>query len=488
VLVVGGFLAWVVVRTESAVRHLTDLFVLAPILMPAVLLVSGWILLLSPRSGMINMAAVQYFGASAPLFDIYSFSGMVWVAMLQELPLAFLWLWPAFRSMNPELEEAGLVSGAGMLGVMRHITLPILRPTLLAAWIIFFIYSLGALSVPLLIGLPAQIFLYSTEIYLATRRFPTDHNLAAAYILLFLVVTIIGIHAYRRATRDAARFVTVTGRAYNPRLIRLGIWQPITTALAIVLLLLIAGLPLLVLVWNAFMPYIQAPSFEALERATLGNFAAALRYGPATRAVTNSVLLGVAAGIVTTFVGGLVAWASLRLKGQRRSLAALDYLCTAPIAIPGMIIGVGLLWLALVLPLPLYGTRTILLVAYITNHLPFAVRICLSGLAQLHPELEEAAQVSGASRLRTIMAVVAPLLVPSIVASFVYVTLRSFREYTASIFLTAPGTEVFAVLVLDMWDGGNPNILCAYVTMVIGLIAVALMLFYAIGRRLGWRL
>ena len=204
VLLVGGFLAWVVVRTESAVRHLTDLLVLAPILMPAVLLVSGWILLLSPRSGMINMAAVQYFAASAPLFDIYSFSGMVWVAMLQELPLAFLWLWPAFRSMNPELEEAGLACGA--------------------------------------------------------------------------------------------------------------------------------------------------------------------------------------------------------------------------------------------------------------------------------------------SRLRTIMAVVAPLLVPSIIASFVYVTLRSFREYTASIFLTAPGTEVFAVLVLDMWDGGNPNILCAYVTMVIGLIAVALMLFYAIGRRLGWRL
>jgi iron(III) transport system permease protein len=488
VLIVGGFLAWVVVRTESAVRHMTDFFVLAPILMPAVLLVSGWILLMSPRSGFFNLIAMQYFGASAPIFDIYSFSGMVWVGMLQELPLAFLWLWPAFRSMNPELEEAGLISGAGMLTVMRDITLPILRPTLLAAWIIFFIYSLGSLSVPLLLGLPAGIFLYSTEIYLATRRVPTDLNLAAAYILLFLFVAMVGLHAYRRATRDASRFVTITGKAYRPRLIRLGIWQPVTTALAIVILLLVAGLPLFILVWNAFMPYIQPPSLAALERATTANFSAALNYGPATRAVTNSVILGIGAGIVTTIIGGLVAWASLRMKGHRRSLAALDYMCMAPIAIPGMIIGVGMLWLYLVLPVPIYGTRWILLLAYILNHLPFAVRITQSGLSQLHKELEEAADVSGASRMRTIWSIVLPLLAPSIIASFVYVTLRSFREYTASIFLTAPGTEVFAVLVLDMWDGGNPTILAAYVTMVIGLVAVLLVAIYWITRRLGMRI
>lgn len=486
-LVVGGFLAWLVERTDSSVRRMTDLFALVPILMPAVLLISGWILLLGPRSGLVNLLARDYFGAKGPVLDLFSFWGMVWVGMLQELPLAFLWLWPAFRSMNPELEEAALVAGASMPTVMRRITLPILRPTILAAWIIFFIYSLGALSVPLLIGLPAKIFLYSTEVYLAYRRVPTDLNLASAYSLLFLVVTIAGIYAYRRAIADARRFVTVTGKAYNPRLIRLGRWQILVTTIAVVLLLMVAGLPILVLVWNALLPFPQAPSLKSMELFTTENFGAALNYGPARRAVVNSFGLGLAAGIIASVLGALVAWCSLRLKSHRALVAAIDQLATAPIAIPGMIFGVGLAWLYLVLPVAIYGTHWILLLAYIAIHLPFAVRICLSGLSQLDHELEEAGRVAGARWLTTLRRIVLPLAAPSLAASVLYVALRSFREYTASIFLTAPGTEVFAVLVLDMWDGGNANILSAYVTMVMALIGVLVAVFYWAARRIGIR-
>jgi iron(III) transport system permease protein len=487
VLIVGGFLAWVVERTDSAVRRMTDLFALAPVLMPAILLISGWILILGPRSGLVNLMAREYLGMREPLINLFSFPGMVWVGMLQELPLAFLWLWPSFRAMNPELEEAGLVSGASMLTVMRVITLPILRPTIVAAWIIFFIYSLGALSVPLLIGLPAKIFLYSTEIYLATTRIPSDLNLASAYILLFLAITITGIFFYRKATADAARFVTISGRAYNPRLIRLGHWQYLITALAVVLLLLVAGLPLFVLVWNAFMPYPQVPSMRSLDLITFENFTAALDYGPAKRAVINSFGLGIAAGFIATALGALVAWSSLRLKTHRRWLAVLDQLSTTPIAIPGMIVGVGLVWLYLVLPIPIYGTHWILLIAYVAIHMPFAVRICSSGLTQIHQELEEAGAVSGAGRFKVLHRIVVPLVAANIVASILYVSLRSFREYTASIFLTAPGTEVFSVLVLDMWEGGNSNILSAYVSMVMGVIGVAVAILYWIGRRIGFR-
>ena len=203
VLVIGGFLAWLIERTDSRLRSFVDLFTLAPILMPSVLLISGWILLLGPKSGMLNLIARDWFGHAAPVLDIYSFWGMVWVGTLQELPLAFLWLWPAFRAMNPDLEEAAHVAGAGFFTTLRRITLPILRPTIVGAWIIFFIYSLGALSVPLLIGLPAKIFLYSTEIYLAYRRVPSDLNIASAYSLLFLLVTCSasGPIGARRATR-----------------------------------------------------------------------------------------------------------------------------------------------------------------------------------------------------------------------------------------------------------------------------------------------
>jgi iron(III) transport system permease protein len=358
-------------------------------------------------------------------------------------------------------------------------------PTILGAWIIFFIYSLGALSVPLLIGLPAKIFLYSTEIYLAYRRVPSDLNIASAYSILFLLVTFISIWAYRRATADSTRFVTVTGKAYRPRLIQLGRWQILVTALAVVLLLLIAGLPLFVLVWNAFLPYPQAPSIASIKLLTTRNFAAALDYGPAIRAVGNSVMLGLAAGVVSTVLGGLIAWCALRLTIARRWIALVDQLATAPLAIPGMIFGVGLAWLYLVLPVPIYGSLWILLLAYVAIHLPFAVRICSSGLTQLHPELEEAGAVAGAGWFARLWRIVLRLAAPTLMASLLYVALRSFREYAASIFLTAPGTEVFAVLVLDMWEGGNSNILSAYVTMVMALISVGALVASWLGRRLG---
>jgi iron(III) transport system permease protein len=485
VLVIGGFLAWLIERTDTRVRGFADLFALAPILMPSVLLISGWILLLGPKSGMVNLIARDWFGRTQPLVDIYSFFGMVWVGTLQELPLAFLWLWPAFRAMNPDLEEAANVAGAGLATTLRRITLPVLRPTIVGAWIIFFIYSLGALSVPLLIGLPAKIFLYSTEIYLAYRRVPSDLNIASAYSLMFLLVTIVSIWGYRRATRDASRFVTITGKAYRPRLVRLGRLQPIATALAIVLLLLVAGLPLFVLVWNAFLPYPQAPSIASIQLLTTKNFAAALAYEPAKRAVWNSLVLGLGAGVIATVLGALVAWLSLRSKTARHWVALLDQLATAPLAIPGMIFGVGLAWLYLVLPVPVYGTRWILLFAYVAIHLPFAVRISLSGLSQLHPELEEAGAVAGAGWTARIVRIVLRLAAPSLAASVLYVALRAFREYAASIFLTSPGTEVFAVLVLDMWEGGNSNILSAYVTMVMAVISVVAVVFSRAGRKLG---
>ena len=485
VLIIGGFLAWLVERTDSRIRAFADLFALAPILMPSVLLISGWILLLGPKSGMVNLIARDWFGIQQPLLDIYSFWGMVWIGTLQELPLAFLWLWPAFRAMNPDLEEAAHISGAGFLTTMRRITLPMLRPTLIGAWIIFFIYSLGALSVPLLIGLPAKILLYSTEIYLAYRRVPSDLNVASAYSLMFLVVTALSIWLYRRATVDTSRYVTVTGKAYRPRLVSLGRWQGASTALGVVLLLLVAGLPLFVLVWNAFLPYPQAPSWASIKLLTVKNFAAALDYEPAKRAVVNSLVLGIGAGVIATAIGALIAWMNLRLRIAPRVVAMLDQLATAPLAIPGMIFGVGLAWLYLVLPVPIYGTRWILLLAYIAIHLPFAVRICHSGLSQLHPELEEAGAVAGAGWVVRMLRIVLRLTIPSLVASVLYVALRAFREYAASIFLTAPGTEVFAVLVLDMWEGGNSNILSAYVTMVMAVIAAVAVIASKLGRRLG---
>jgi iron(III) transport system permease protein len=488
VLLGATILAWIVERTDARVRRMTDLLVLAPIIMPAVLLVNGWIMLLSPRSGMINLVLTNWFGFSKPPFDIFSFTGMVWIAVLQELPLAFLWLWPSFRAMNPELEEAGLASGASVLRVIRTITLPILRPTLLGAWIIFFIYALGTLSVPLLIGQPAGIFLFTTEIYLAATQFPTDLNIASAYSLLFLAFSFLGILLYRRLTGDSESFATIRGRSFRPRKFKLGSARlPIEIGVGI-LLAAVAVLPFLVLLWNAFVPFPQVPSRASLHSISFNNFVAAWDYGPATRALRNSILLGLAAGLIATCLGFGIAWFNLRSKGRFPFLVAMtDQLAAIPIALPGIVIGMGMTWFYLELPLPIYGTPAILLIAYVMLHLPYAVRITGAGLGQLHPELEEAGRVAGAQETGVMARIVLPLLGPTLLTSCFYVTLRAFREYAASVFLAGPRMEVVAVLVLDMSQSGNSNILAAYAVMITAVMAVASIIFSYVERRAGIR-
>lgn len=487
VVVLGTFIAWVIERTDSRFAKYTQVFSLIPILIPAVTLVSAWIMLLSPRGGMINLAWQAATGSSQPLFDIFSFPGMIWIATLQELPLAVLWLWPAFRAMNPELEEAARTSGASNSTVLFRVTLPILRPALLGAWIIFFIYSLGALSVAILIGMPAKIFLYSTEIYVATTRMPAQYGLASLYSLLFLIVTIVAIAVYYRLTGGDGRFATIRGKAYRPRRMALGPWRPAIDASLAVLVVLIAGLPMMVLVWNALMPFPQLPSVESVTRITFDNFGAALNYGPAMRAVWNSLWIGALAGIATTLLGAIIAWMRLRSRDTFGLIAITEQAAMAPIAVPGLIVGVSLLWFFLMVPVGIYASPWILLIAYMILHLPYAVRITSSGLVQLHAELEEAGRIAGAGPARVLRLIVLPLIAPTLGAAVVYTSLRSFREYSASLFLTSPGTEVFSVVVLDMWQGGNTNILAAYTVMVMVLLATIVGLANALSARFGIR-
>jgi iron(III) transport system permease protein len=485
VLVFGGALAWIVARTDSPLRRMADVFTLVPILVPAILFATGWLLLLGPRGGMINLWLMQWLGLKQAPLDLYSFWGMVWVGALQETPLAFLWFWPAFKSMNSDLEDAALMAGASAFMVMRRITVPLLRPAVVSGWIMFFIYALGQLAVPLMIGMPGGVILYSTEIYLAVQRVPSDMNLASALSLALLVASLVGIFVYRRATRDLTRFVSVTGKAFNPRLQRLGRWRPVATGFGILMLCLVALLPMLVLLWNAFIPFSQLPSLAAFKLMSFKNFRAALDYGASIHALVNSLELGAGAGVVTTVLGCLVAWVTLRIKGPAALLALLDQLSTLPIAMPGLIVGVSVLWFYLLVPLPIYGSPWILLIAYVTLHLPYAVRICGSGLSQLHAELEEAGAMCGAPWLTTFRRIVLALLAPSLLTSVIYVGLRSLREYSASILLASPGNEVFSVMALDMWDGGNLNILCAYVTMVTLLMSVLVAFLSWVGRRFG---
>lgn len=472
VTIIGTFIAWVIERTDARTARFAQVFAIVPILIPAVTLVSSWIMLLSPRGGILNLAWQAATGSDAPFFDIFSLHGMIWVTIVQELPLAVLWLWPVMRATNPDLEEAARISGASGWRTMRSVTLPLLLPALAGGWLIFFVYALGALSVPIMIGLPARIFLYSTEIYLATTRIPTQYGLAGLYSVLFLVVAVSSIYFYNRLLSDADRFSTIRGKSFRPRRQALGRWRLITDVAVSFVLLVTAALPILVLVWNSLMPYPQLPSLKSLDLVTIDNYVSAINYGPAMRAIWNSLWIGAIAGIATTALGAAIAWLRLRSNDRSGLVAITEQVGSMPIAIPGMIVGVSFLWLGLMLPFGIYGSAWILLLAYVTLHLPYTIRICTSGLLQLHAELEEAASVAGASRAAVGRLIVFPLLLPTLTSAAIYASLRSFREYAASVFLTAPGTEVFSVVVLDMWQGGNSSVLAAYAVMVMLLLSV----------------
>ena len=351
VTAIGTFIAWVIERTDARTAGFAQVFAIIPILIPAVTLVSAWIMLLSPRGGIINMAWMATTGSDAPLFDIFTMSGMIWVT------------WPVMRATNPDLEEAARVAGASGWRTMRSVTLPLLMPALIGGWIIFFVYALGALSVPIMIGLPARIFLYSTEIYLATTRIPTQYGLAGLYSVLFLVVVIGSLYFYNRLLGDTDRYSTIRGKSFRPRRQALGKWRLPTDIAVVFVLLMTAGLPVLVLVWNSLMPFPQLPSLESLKHLTLVNYEAAFNYGPAMRAIWNSLWIGTLAGIATTALGAAIAWLRLRARDETGIVAVTEQAGSMPIAIPGMIIGVSFLWFGLMLPIGIYGSPWILLLA-----------------------------------------------------------------------------------------------------------------------------
>jgi iron(III) transport system permease protein len=256
----GTYLAWVTQRTNTPWRRAIFLGAMMPVFVPSVLMVVSWILLLSPQIGVINGLFKMALGLQSAPFDVYTMAGMIWVAGVIETPLAFLWMWPALNAMDPSLEEAASVAGANQLQTFWRVVLRLVSPAMLATWLIVFVRQLESFGVPGLLGMPRGVNVLATEIYLTTTRSPRDQNLASAYAVILLVLTLAGIALYRRATSASDQFATITGKGYRPRTIDLGPWRYATLALAMLLLACMIGLPMFALVFNSFLPFLQAPT------------------------------------------------------------------------------------------------------------------------------------------------------------------------------------------------------------------------------------
>jgi iron(III) transport system permease protein len=470
---VGGvYLAWVTERTNMPLKKAVYGSILVPLIVPGLLMTIGWIMLFSRRSGLVNLAARNLFGVEEPL-EIYNMAGMIWVLGTDQIPLAFLLLSASFRSMDPALEEAAVISGTGILRTTFRITLRILLPAILAVWMISFVRAIENFEVPALVGVPAGILVFATEVYLATHKVPTDFGLASTFAVVYVVVTAIGIFFYLRATKVSERFTTITGKGYRPVAFDLGRWRYPLALITLLFTFSVFLLPVLTVIWSSFLPFYMPPSKEALESLTLQNYKSLFSLPLIERAFRNSLILGLSSATIVMLLTAIVAWMVVRTRSRWRG--ALDFLAFSPIAVPGLVLGIAILWLYLTVPIPIYGTLWILLIAYVIKYLPYGMRACSSSMHQIQKELEEASEISGASWPYTFTHVLLPLLLPGFVVGWIYVITHSFRELSTSVMLYRSGTEVLAVVMFELWDAGQyPELSALGMTLVIVLVAISL--------------
>ena len=432
-------------------RVLLERLVVMPLYLTPLLTAMGWSWLASPRSGLLNLLLHAAFSARATI-NVVSAAGAIVVTALAAAPLPFLLLSDALRAPDPALLEAARVHGAMPRLVFRRIVLPLLLPAALASAVLVFVQAIGMFSVPAVLGMPAGFNVATTEIYQLLESYPPRTADATAWGLLLLAITALLTFA-QAAVLGRRSFVTITGKAFRPnqdtpraRRLRAGVvWFYV--ALATVL-------PLIALLWAASSAFITADI--RLMRFTSQHFAYVLRDYPKTwLAAGNSVLLGILTASLVSLLGLAVSWIVLRTRHRGRSL--LDQLSMIPLSMPAMVFALGLLWVYVQVPLPIYGTVAILLIAYATHYLPFGVRATSAALRQLHPELEEAARVAGASWLHTMRKITLPLVQPAMLAAWVLLFVMSMQEVSSSILLYSSHSIVLSVAVFDLWENGNPG-------------------------------
>jgi iron(III) transport system permease protein len=476
-------LAWLTERTDLPGRELWFAIILFPLLVPIPVLAIAWIFLMGPNAGWLNLVLRWIFGfeGSGPI-NIFSMPGLILCQSLASVPYVFILLTAALRTMNPALEEASGTSGAAPLTTFRRITLPVLLPGLLAPLILITLITAEQFELPLMIGLPARIIVFSYRIYFELNPAGglPNYGGVAAISLPFILFGVLLLLAYNRAIRRAESFVTVTGKAYRQRRLALGAWR-IPALLFVILYVAMAALvPAAVLLWTSFFGY-TLPT-----RATAADFSTEpyrqLFANPAFWiGLKNTALVaGVSAALVTG-IGAILGW--IISRSQLRGRRFLDFLSVMSVGIPAVIVALAVMMLYLSLPIGVYGTVWILILAY-SYRFATTTRLARAGFLQIHKEMEEASAISGARWLTTQARVMLPLILPALTAGFVLLFIVGVREFTLPLVLYSQENVVLSVLLWQLFQNGQPAPSAALGSIII---AVVLPVIFLTRRFLGAR-
>lgn len=477
-------LSWLLMRTDIPFKMTFYVLLTVGILIPVFLRTIAWILLLSPRIGLVNQWLVQIFNLDAPPLSLYNIAGMALIQGVSFVPGAFFMLAAAYRSMDPALEEAAHTSGVSKLRTFWKINIPITMPAIAAVMVYLFMTGIAVFEVPAIIGLPARILVLSSLIYTSTSP-PTglpDYGIAGAYGGVMLLAGLILAYFYVRLVKQGKKFTVITGRGYRPREIALGRWKWPAIAFVLLYLAMEVFIPFLVLLWASLLPYLQLPSAQALSTLTLKHYIAIPDYAGA-RPFINTFILMFGAPTGAMILSVLISWVVIRTQVNFRGI--LDTVAFLPHAIPGILLAVGLGYLGLAYRgyFPLYGTVFIIMVAHIINWIAYGTRTTNSVMIQVHRELEEAGKVAGASTPRVLWRIVLPLIAAGVLNSWIWIGMLSYREVTMALTLYTRNNVVISTIVWQFWGSGwIPEVSALGVVLILFAVIVVGSLRFALSR------
>ena len=449
--VLALFLAYLNTRTNIPFKFMFRIISLIPMMVPHILFAVSWVLLLNPSNGMINLFLRQVLGMDGVALSIYTMPGMILVEGLLDLPIAYLVIAPAMSAFDVSLEESSKVCGASNLRTLTKVTLPVLRPAILAAMTLVIVRSLASFAVPSVIGMPGRIYVLATHIYrVVATGFATDYGLAAAVGMSALAVSITLIFLYRHLTREGEKYVTISSRGYRPTVIDLKKARyPLFGIVALLSFVLIV-LPVLVLFYTSLVPYSMVPSAKAFAMMSWKHWIAVLKDPISLLSLKNSLYLGVGGATLGIVLSFFVAYVIVKVR--TKASGVLESLSFLSFSFPGIVVGVGFMWFFV--QTPLYATIWALLIGYIATYLPYGIRPLTSAFVQIHSNLEESSRVCGGGRLYTMRRIVIPLLIPGIVSGWILMATMFVRELSLSVVLSRPGTEVLAVQIFRFAEDG----------------------------------
>ena len=469
-ILIGVPLAWAVSRTNVPFKGLIQITGTLSYLSPPFLTAIAFVNLFSPNAGLINVFFRDVLDLPWMTFNVFSMAGLVLVTVLHTFPYVYLLASSALKGIDASYEEAAQILGAGKWRTAFVITAPLVTPAILSGTLLAFVNSIALFGSQAILGLPGRIVTLPTRIY-ALFDYPPQYGLASALSLVFVLITVLGLFLQNRFLARRS-FVTLGGKGSRPQLVNLGPLRWVLFGFTVLVFIVAIIAPYTALIAVSLS---KSWGLDFWQGLTLKNYVFVLfEYDVTQRAIVNSLMLATAAATLAVLIGAIIGWIDLRTRMPGRRF--LDYVSLVPLGLPGIVMAVALIQFWLAMPIALYGTLTILLLAYVGRYIPLGVRAANSSLRQIDSSLEESARILGASWGFTMREITLPLIKPGLFAGWLLVFVPAIQELSASILLFSSSSITLAVAVFNLYETGYTEPVAALAIINVVMIGAAIML------------